>query len=350
MYLNKHINPKKGGKMQMANNTNASPEVFGFDFQVNATIFLLLDNIKELKAIRMEGASEDIELTMNNGSQIMAQAKGIVKGSYDFSNVRRNLKKAIETLSSADNKSVEQLILITNSKNPLNEDTSKSFFYGPQVTVGYNNLSDEAKKVIDNIVDKINGHFDTNKFRICYFMFETDNSRTRYAVIEEKVKDFINQLNLGQVLSSIELMRVWQNDLFHNGSKTDTTIKLSKEEIVWPVIVLTLGKQLPSEYIEDYDQGFIDEVTSQYSYIINTISEQYSLITKIIFDYNSSNCDLSMKERIRKFVANKWTDYISVFSFESLNKEVQEAVIKVILAKVIQQRYLIDNVSRGVSL
>lgn len=37
--------------MQMANNTNASPEVFGFDFQVNATIFLLLDNIKELKAI-----------------------------------------------------------------------------------------------------------------------------------------------------------------------------------------------------------------------------------------------------------------------------------------------------------
>ena len=100
----------------MAKNSNASPEVFGFDFQVNATIFLMLDNIKEVKEVRMEGASEDIELTMNNGSQIMAQAKGIVKGSSDFSNVRRNLQKAIKTLSSADNKSVEQLILITNSK------------------------------------------------------------------------------------------------------------------------------------------------------------------------------------------------------------------------------------------
>ena len=33
----------------MVNKSNASPEVFGFDFQVNATIFLLLDNIKELK-------------------------------------------------------------------------------------------------------------------------------------------------------------------------------------------------------------------------------------------------------------------------------------------------------------
>lgn len=334
----------------MANNSNASPEVFGFDFQVNATIFLMLDNIKEIKEVRMEGASEDIELTMNDGSQIMAQAKGIVKGSSDFSNVRRNLQKAIGTLSSADNKSVEQLILITNSKNPLKEDSSKSFFYGPPVAVGYNNLSDEAKKVIDNIVDRLNISFDKNKFYIYYFMFETDNLKTRYAVIEEKVKDFINHLNLGQILSTKELMDTWQNNLFHNGSQTDVTIKLSKKEIVWPVIVLTLGKQLPTEYIEDYDQGFINEITTQYSYLVNSVTERYDLITKILFDYNSLNCTLPMRERARKFIADKWKDYISVFSFETLVEEVQEAVTKVILAKVIQQRYLIDNISNEVLL
>lgn len=144
--LKKYIKPKE--ELEMTNNTNASPEVFGFDFQVNATIFLLLNNIKELKTIRMEGDSEDIELIMNNGRKIMAQAKGIVRGSHDFSNVRRNLKKAIGTLSSADDKKVEQLILITNSRNPLNEDTSRSFFYGPPVTVGYNDFSDEAKKLL----------------------------------------------------------------------------------------------------------------------------------------------------------------------------------------------------------
>lgn len=334
----------------MTNSTNASPTVFGFDFQVNATIFLLLDNIKEVKEVRMEGPSEDIELVMNDGRQIMAQAKGIVKGSSDFLNVRKNLKNAIKTLSLADNESVEKLILITNSKNPLKEDTSKSFFYGPPVAVSYIDLSDEAKKVIDDIVDKLNVAFNKNKFQIYYFMFETDILITRYAVIMEKVKDFINDLNLGHILSTKELMQVWQNDIFHNGSQTNTTIKLSKEEVIWPVIVLTLGKQLPSEYIEDYDQGFINEITEQYSYIINTISEQYNFITKIIFDYNSSNYNLSIKERTRRFITDKWTDYISVFSFESLNKEVQEAITKVILAKVIQQRYLIDNIKRGVSL
>lgn len=273
----------------MAKSSNASPEMFGFDFQVNATIVLLLDNIKNVKTVRMEGASEDIELTMNDGKHIMAQAKATVKGSSDFSNARSKLSDAIRTLSSSDGKAVEQLVLITNSTNPLKEDTSKQLFYGPPTEVGYNDLSDEAQKVIDDIVEKLAVDFDKNKFQIYYFMFESSNLQTRYKVIEEKIRDFINQLNLGQVLSAKELMQVWQNDILHNGSQTDTTIKLSKKEIVWPVIVLTLGKQMPAEYIDDYDQGFINEVTSQYTHLIDTITERYDLITKILFDYNSSN-------------------------------------------------------------
>ena len=181
-------------------------------------------------------------------------------------------------------------------------------------------------------------------------MFETDNLRTRYAVIEEKIKQFINQLNLGQSLSVTELMPIWQNNLFRNGSQIDISIKVSKKEIIWPVIVLTLGKQLLSEYIEDYDQGLINEITSQYEHIINFVTEKYDIITKILFDYKSSNYNLPMKERTRKFISDKWKDYISVFSLEILNEEIQEAVTKVILGKVIQQRYLIDNISREVSL
>lgn len=334
----------------MPNNSNASPEVFGFDFQVNATIFLLLNDIKNVKSVRMEGSSEDIELTLNDGKQIMAQAKAVVHGSYDFSNVRRNLKNAIKTLSSSDKKLVEHLILITNSKNPIKENTSSSFFYGPPVTICYNDLSIEAKKVIDNIITRLNVTFNTDKFQIVYFMFETDDMETRYAIIEEKVKDFINQLGLGSILSAKEIMQVWQNNIFRNGSQTDTTIKLSKKDIIWPVIVLTLGKLLPLEYIEEYDQGFINEITEQYSYLLDVITERYDLITKILYDYNLSNDALSMRDRTRKFIEDNWKDYISFFSLESLEKDMQEAVAKVVLAKVIQQRFFIEKIRKGVSL
>lgn len=34
--------------------------LFGFDFQVNAAIVLMLENIRELKSLRLEGNEEDI--------------------------------------------------------------------------------------------------------------------------------------------------------------------------------------------------------------------------------------------------------------------------------------------------
>ena len=49
--------------------------LFGFDFQVNAAIVLMLENIRELKSLRLEGNEEDIELTLEDNRKILAQAK-----------------------------------------------------------------------------------------------------------------------------------------------------------------------------------------------------------------------------------------------------------------------------------
>lgn len=53
----------------------------------------MLERIKELRSVRLEGNEEDIELTLENGKKILAQAKAVEKSSSDFSHVRENLKK-----------------------------------------------------------------------------------------------------------------------------------------------------------------------------------------------------------------------------------------------------------------
>ena len=58
-------------------NRTATSVLFGFDFQANAAIVLMLENIKDMSSIRLEG-SEDIEINLNNGSSILAQAKSVV--------------------------------------------------------------------------------------------------------------------------------------------------------------------------------------------------------------------------------------------------------------------------------
>ncbi len=61
------------------NNRNASPAAFGWDFQVNAAILLMLENIKEAKRVRVEGADEDIEIAFMDHTKVYAQAKAVEK-------------------------------------------------------------------------------------------------------------------------------------------------------------------------------------------------------------------------------------------------------------------------------
>ena len=46
----------------MAKSRRANAVLFGFDFQVNAAIVLMIENIEDLKSLRLEGNIEDIEL------------------------------------------------------------------------------------------------------------------------------------------------------------------------------------------------------------------------------------------------------------------------------------------------
>ena len=43
-------------------NRRADAGLFGFDFQVNAAIVLMLENIKELQSLRLESENEDIDI------------------------------------------------------------------------------------------------------------------------------------------------------------------------------------------------------------------------------------------------------------------------------------------------
>ena len=55
----------------MARSRRANAVVFGFDFQVNAAIVIMLENIEDLQSLRLEGNFEDIEIELNNHQYIL---------------------------------------------------------------------------------------------------------------------------------------------------------------------------------------------------------------------------------------------------------------------------------------
>ena len=216
----------------------ADAVLFGFDFQINAAIVLMLENIKDLSSIRLEGNCEDIEIKLIDDSRILAQAKAVQEASSDFRNVRANLKKALETLSEQNKTDVKKLILITNSPNPCNDDLSRSAFYG-HAHRDYELLPPSAKKIVGDYLNNISIPLDVDKFYIHVLPFETDDEAERYKVVMQVINDFIGSIgaNLSPGISK-KLFGIWKNDVFVNGTKKDASIELTKKNIIWPIIVI----------------------------------------------------------------------------------------------------------------
>ena len=326
----------------------ATSTLFGFDFQTNAAIVLMLENIKDMTDIRMEGY-DDVEIGLNDGSSILAQAKSVVNGSTDFSNVLSNLKKAMVALSDAYSKcpSTKQLIYISNSTNPLSVSSEKHIFTGISNHKKYDSLPKESKKRVDAILGSINGPFDKSKLLIQTFFFETDDEREKNKyVVDYVIRDFITSIGINSTTPS-ELHKIWYYDIFKSGTKQDHKLRLTKNDILWPVIVLATNTMNFDD--EDLDESETEEIARLYKDVINICTERYEFVTKVLYSFNSFH-EGTKKEKIHLFVNSHYKDYMYLIEGISMNAEIKESLIKIILRNILKKRIQINGIKEATNL
>lgn len=326
----------------------ATSTLFGFDFQTNAAIVLMLDNIKDMADIRMEGY-EDVEIGLNDGSSILAQAKSVVNGSTNFLSVLPNLKKAMETLSDAYSKcpSAKQLIYISNSFNPLDVPSEKQIFTGLSSRRKYNSLPPKSKEKIDNILSSIKSPFDKSKLLIQTFYFETDDEKEKNKyVVDYLIRDFITSIGINSIVPS-ELHKLWFFDIFKSGTKRDQKLRLTKNDIIWPLIVLATYNMNFDD--EDLDDSEIEEITRLYKDVINICTEKYEFVTKVLCSFNCFQ-EGSKKERVRLFANSHYKDFMYLLDGITMNDEIKESLIKIILCNILKKRIQINGIKDATNL
>lgn len=331
-------------------NTNASDKLFGWDFQINAAIVLMLEDIDKISRVRVEGATEDIELTMTNGGYVYSQAKSIVK-STDHRNVKRNLIKGLKTLNAASaNDDCIKLVYITNSNNPLKDDTAMSIFYGPSKR-SYDSLPNSSKKVIDDILAKQSfNEVDKSKLYIYTLPFETDDLRERYKVVIEKVKDFISSVK--PYLSGIaqDILDIWQQQLFQNATFHDTELVITKEDLIWPMIVILSDNERTNPFIDEIDDGEYNEICERYKSFIDCKSQKFTFTTRVLSAFQAYQpAGITGNERILTFINEHWMDYSEDFTAD-ISKDLTETLIKITLYRLLLQRHLINEIKKKVNL
>lgn len=331
----------------------ANAVLFGFDFQRNAAIVLMLEHIRDLRSVRMEGNEEDIELTLENGQKILAQAKAIEKSSSDFSNVRANLKKALISLSEGNQKTnAQQLIFITNSPNPFNDADSRSVFGGLPTRRSFNTLPPSAQKIVKGYLTDIENPLDLGKFTVQVFPFETDDDAEKYKAVKQVTDDFIGSLNYNASPGiGAWLLQVWHDQIFINGTKKDVSIQLDKKSVIWPILVYETDINRCNEsFIVQFDIGVYEEVTRLYGDIINSCCERVEFFTKILYDYTQFPSAKKQMDKCQDFIACSWGNYKSEFISEDIDDETLEALIKIILYNVIRRRIAINKIKQEVNL
>lgn len=175
---------------------NASASAFGWDFQANSAILLMLENIRDAKCVRVEGVDEDIEITLQDKTKVYVQAKAVEKPD-DTSHVIDKLTKALETLSdAAKNGDGSLFTYVTNSSNPFNNQRTLSYFTG-RTHLSFDELPDVAQNKINEIIQKNEyTDLDVHKLDVRVIPFYGNDLKNRYKGIQACVNEFLAEMNV----------------------------------------------------------------------------------------------------------------------------------------------------------
>jgi hypothetical protein len=329
--------------------SNASDSASGWDFQRNAAIVLMLLNIEKAKSVKVEGDSEDIEISLNNGKVIYSQAK-FVADPDNTNPVIKNLEKSLKTLNNAaKNDNFEDLIYITNSSNPFNSVKTLRVFSSGLNMLPYSDLPEICKKKIDEILKKNKYNLDKDCLSVYVLQFYGSKNENKYKVIKEQINEFLNKLSFSSLGKEGELLNLWQNEFFINATEHNRKLKISKAQMIWPLIVSICELNREDAILSACDDGEFDEIKHEYKTIIDNNSERFSFITKVLTSFSQYDAP-SNGNKAELFIFNNWKDYESEFSLDNVEKEIKEKVIKLTLSNVIKKRYTIDKIKKGVHL
>lgn len=354
---------------------NASASAFGWQFQVDAAIFLFLYYIDEVEEIVVEGKYQDIELYCKNNRHIYAQAKSVQNGSLD--NRGKKLEDAIISLAktSADSSKGDELLYISNYEAPIKR---KDIFENKVVRLR-NVIAEreEFQKQVERIVNKLKAliakeksskkvkyqellsrvsAIDIDDFMVAtvYPYVNGERPQDIFCEIENKINEI---LTVKFDIQSIYLQKFVRKILseWHQTFLVDATIpldkkqkRMKKEELLWQIVVILSDAdfEIGNMFDVELDSDLIDEYEMYYAQK-SYYHERFSFFNKLMDDYKIYQKNNKGKTK-DDFVREHWRDYSSEYSeFAEYKELAREYLIKKSLGRLINHKNNIQKIVEG---
>lgn len=320
---------------------NASASSFGWQFQINAAIFMMIKYFGNFDKLKVEGEKEDIEISLNNNKRIYAQAKA--KQNIDYENTNgysSKLNEALTSLSDVDNEDIEKLIYVSNLEpHPLNVNNKEFELVS---FLKYNELTVESKQKIDKQLDKLRSKIDTDKLVIAKIPFYGEDKSTRHKFITSEIEKFLAIISSDLIPYSQRLLDTWETEFLHNATQKNMNLKIKKDEVLWKLLVFKLENNASDKFDEkmQIDEEDYYNALDKYEKVINSKEgkfEIYNKISQLIGKAQISNNKITSIEFIIKY-----SDEIYDIVFKD-NKNKDEELIERACAKIIARRIFLKK-------
>jgi|GEM_PF-1684342 len=352
---------------------DASASSFGWNFQVNAGIFLFLHYIKEAKAIKVESKYEDIEITLKDCKKVFAQAKSS-QDECSVGSAKGKFKDAIISLSKIPMQDGNILIYISNIREPIKGGDkffeNKVVSYDECLTGIKANIEKSVDEIVKRLDKKIQSKSTTeqqkkkyqyilanvkklslDKLCICSIYPYYGIEKNRYSEIKTKIIEvLVNDIHIGTddaIGIAQKLLEHWQLELEHNSTIKDNTLKknITKEEFIWPIAV----------YLSEIDGVDIDDCLTYvadnsikkeaYAYMqspVNIYHERFPFVNSVLRDYEEyKNKTKDMTDAIKVLVGK----------YEDANKEYQTQLLNAIkIPLMVYSGRIIQNYPLGLGI
>ena len=361
-------------------NNDASASSFGWNFQSNAGIFLFLKFIRESDSIKIESRLQDIEITLHNGSKILAQAKS----AQDYSITKDKKEKFKDALISMAKHSDEEAKFVYISNIPDTLITAKDAFNNKIVSYAscINATKDEIDKIFESIIQsveaKITKEKDANKKRKIKQLLRSiesfDKSKlfmsviypyygdgeNRYTIIGDSIISFlIDQIKLGRddaIAIKQKLLNHWQLTFQHNSTQPDKIIekKITKEEFAWPVAVFLIEDTVPDidECLSFVPDDALRQEISRYMSLPSMIyHERFEFMNKVIQAYleYKKSLPIGTKDAEKEFIKNQGENFYTEFKIDD-DMEKTEYLTKSLIFKILINHRNMGKIRAGIGV
>ncbi len=363
---------------------DASASSFGWNFQVNAGIFLFLHYIKEAENLKIESKLQDIEITLTNKNKILAQAKSSQDPSADKGK-KTKFKDALISIAKTSKKEPNaQFIYISNEsdtfssgdkafdnrirsyneclesiKNEIDE-TFEATIHSLSAKIEKEQKSSDNKKIkqlteIKQLIENLNKD---NLSVSCITQF-WGKEENRYASIIDKINEFLtNTLNYDVITVkkiSNRLFKYWSFKCEVNSTEKDEHKEVTKESFLWPISVFLL-EDIQRDITDclDFtcDSSLEDEVDAIFKDSKMLYHERFEFSNKVLQEYYDFKQTLVSKIKApeKEFIKKNWKKYVEEFAQENFDEEALEYVTKSFIYRILMNSRNLRDICTNVGI